>query len=152
MKRVFRFLFDAAKSLWNTIGSFVRAVWNTVSSFMSAVWDVLSHMSKPALCTLLMLFVVAVDPVLAQSFSGTDYSAGTSALEEVATQIAAYVPYVVNLCYAVAGVVAIVGAISVYIAMNNDDNDVKKKIMMTVGACIFLIAAAKGLPLFFGIS
>ena len=27
--------------------------------------------------------------------------------------------YVVNLCYALAGVVAIVGAISVYIAMNN---------------------------------
>jgi hypothetical protein len=40
-------------------------------------------------------------------------------MEEVATQIAAYVPYVVNLCYALAGVVAIVGAISVYIAMNN---------------------------------
>ena len=28
----------------------------------------------------------------------------------------------------------------------------KKKIMMTVGACIFLIAAANALPLFFGIS
>ena len=27
----------------------------------------------------------------------------------------------------------------------------KKKIMMTVGACIFLIAAANALPLFFGI-
>ena len=119
MKRVFRFLFDAAKSLWNTIGSFVNAAWNAISSFVSAVWDVLSHMSKPALCTLLMLFCFAVDPVLAQSFSGTDYSAGTSALEEVATQIAAYVPYVVNLCYAVAGVVAIVGAISVYIAIDN---------------------------------
>ena len=28
----------------------------------------------------------------------------------------------------------------------------KKKIMMVVGACIFLIAAAKALPLFFGIA
>ena len=28
----------------------------------------------------------------------------------------------------------------------------KKKIMMVVGACIFLIAAANALPLFFGIS
>ena len=27
----------------------------------------------------------------------------------------------------------------------------KKKIMMVVGACIFLIAAAQALPLFFGI-
>ena len=29
--------------------------------------------------------------------------------------------------------------------------DVKKKIMMVVGACIFLIAAAQALPMFFGI-
>ncbi len=56
------------------------------------------------------------------------------------------------VCYAIAGVVAIVGAISVYIAMNNEEQDVKKKIMMVVGACIFLIAAAKALPLFFGIA
>ena len=42
-------------------------------------------------------------------------------------------------------------AISVYIAMNNEEQDVKKKIMMVVGACLFLIAAAQALPLFFGI-
>ena len=87
----------------------------------------------------------------AQALAGTGYDAGTSALEDVATEIAKYVPYVVNLCYALAGVVAIVGAISVYIAMNNEEQDVKKKIMMVVGACIFLIAAANALPLFFGI-
>ena len=44
-----------------------------------------------------------------------------------------------------------VGAISVYIAMNNEEQDVKKKIMMVVGACIFLVAAAQALPLFFGL-
>ena len=66
-------------------------------------------------------------------------------------EIAKYVPIVVKLCYAIAGVVAIVGAISVYIAMNNEEQDVKKKIMMVVGACIFLIAAAQALPQFFGI-
>ena len=87
----------------------------------------------------------------AQALAGTGYDAGTSALEDVATEIAKYVPYVVNLCYALAGVVAIVGAISVYIAMNNEEQDVKKKIRMVVGACIFLIAAANALPLFFGI-
>ncbi len=35
---------------------------------------------------------------------------------------------------------------------HNEEQDVKKKIMMVVGACIFLIAAAQALPLFFGIS
>ena len=40
-------------------------------------------------------------------------------------EIAKYVPFVVKLCYAIAGVVAVVGAISVYIAMNNEEQDVK---------------------------
>lgn len=89
-------------------------------------------------------------PAMAQSTAG-DYSAGTTALSSVAEEIVKYVPIMVKLCYAIAGVVAIVGAISVYIAMNNEEQDVKKKIMMVVGACIFLIAAAQALPLFFGI-
>ncbi len=38
-----------------------------------------------------------------------------------------------------------------HIAMNNDEQDVKKKIMMVVGACLFLIAAAQCLPLMLGI-
>ena len=71
--------------------------------------------------------IAILSPVgaFAPSLANTGYEAGTSAMEEVATQIAAYVPYVVNLCYALAGVVAIVGAISVYIAMNNEEQDVK---------------------------
>ena len=93
-------------------------------------------------------------PVLAsaQSLSATGYEAGTSALDEVANQLVKYIPYVVNLCYALAGIFAIVGAVSVYIAMNNDEQDVKKKIMLTIGSCVFLIAAANALPLFFGIT
>ena len=87
---------------------------------------------------------------MAQNAAG-DYSAGTTALGTVTEEIAKYVPVAVKLCYAVAGVVAVVGAISVYIKMNNEEQDVKKSIMMLVGACIFLIAAAQALPLFFGI-
>ena len=82
--------------------------------------------------TLLMACVALLKPVgiFAQSLANTGYEAGTSAMEEVATQIAAYVPYVVNLCYALAGVVAIVGAISVYIAMNNEEQDVKNILVL----------------------
>ena len=96
--------------------------------------------------------MLAASPVMAvaQNAAG-DYSAGTSALSTVTTEIAKYVPFVVKLCYAIAGVVAVVGAISVYIKMNNEEQDVKKSIMMIVGACIFLVAAAQALPLFFGI-
>lgn len=100
---------------------------------------------------MLAIMLLAGAPAMAQSTAG-DYSAGTSALSSVAEEIVKYVPIMVKLCYAIAGVVAIVGAISVYIAMNNEEQDVKKKIMMVVGACIFLIAAAQALPLFFGIN
>ena len=98
------------------------------------------------------LFLTVASPAVtfAQNAAG-DYTAGTTALSTVAEEIAKYVPIVVKLCYAIAGVVAIIGAISVYIAMNNEEQDVKKKIMMVVGACIFLVAAAQALPLFFGI-
>ena len=94
--------------------------------------------------------LLAGTPAKAQSTAG-DYSAGTTALSTVADEIIKYVPIMVKLCYAIAGVVAIVGAISVYIAMNNEEQDVKKKIMLIVGACLFLIAAARALPMFFGI-
>ena len=100
--------------------------------------------------TLALMLLVGTTAAMAQNAAG-DYSAGTTALTTVTEEIAKYVPIVVKLCYAIAGVVAIVGAISVYIAMNNEEQDVKKKIMMVVGACIFLIAAAQALPLFFGI-
>ena len=99
---------------------------------------------------LAILLVSGPAALMAQNTAG-DYTAGTNALTTVAEEIAKCVPIMVKLCYAIAGVVAIVGAISVYIAMNNEEQDVKKKIMMVVGACIFLIAAAQALPLFFGI-
>ena len=100
--------------------------------------------------TLAMMLLCGTIATYAQNAVG-DYTAGTDALATVTEEIAKYVPFVVKLCYAIAGVVAVVGAISVYIAMNNEEQDVKKKIMMVVGACIFLVAAAQALPLFFGI-
>lgn len=45
-------------------------------------------------------------------------------------EIAKYVPIVVKLCYAIAGVVAVVGAISVYIAMNKEEQDVKNILVL----------------------
>ena len=127
---------------------------NKFIKFVSKVGTKVSNAWKRGKAYVVGAFATVVSPAVAsaQELAGTGYEAGTSALEEVASELVKYVPYVVNLCYALAGIVAIVGAISVYIAMNNEEQDVKKKIMMTVGACIFLIAAANALPLFFGIS
>ena len=67
--------------------------------------------------TLALMLLVGTTAAMAQNAAG-DYSAGTTALTTVTEEIAKYVPIVVKLCYAIAGVVAIVGAISVYIAMS----------------------------------
>lgn len=107
--------------------------------------------SSPRLKMFLLVLVGGSAIAFAQNAAG-DYTAGTTALGTVTDEIAKYVPYVTKLCYAIAGVVAVVGAISVYIKMNNEEQDVKKSIMMIVGACIFLVAAAQALPLFFGVT
>lgn len=76
-----------------------------------------------------LLLLVGTTAAIAQNSAG-DYSAGTTALGTVTTEIAKYVPYVVKLCYAIAGVVAVVGAISVYIKMNNEEQDVKNILVL----------------------
>jgi len=84
--------------------------------------------SKKTQMTCLMM-VCGVATLMAQTTAG-DYSAGTAALTQVSEEIAKYVPIVVKLCYAIAGVVAVVGAISVYIAMNNEEQDVKNILVL----------------------
>lgn len=124
--------------------------FSNVNVFFKGIFDKCGKaVMSPRFGTTLMLLCM-VSMVFAQNAAG-DYSAGTTALGTVTSEIAKYVPVAVKLCYAIAGVVAVVGAISVYIKMNNEEQDVKKSIMMLVGACIFLIAAAQALPLFFGI-
>ena len=83
--------------------------------------------NRMKLAALMLLCGTAV--TFAQSSAG-DYTAGTNALSTVTEEIAKYIPYVVKLCYAIAGVVAIVGAISVYIAMNNEEQDVKNILVL----------------------
>ena len=76
-----------------------------------------------------MMMVVGSVAMFAQNAAG-NYEAGTTALTTVTEEIAKYVPIVVKLCYAIAGVVAIVGAISVYIKMNNEEQDVKNILVL----------------------
>ena len=85
--------------------------------------------SSQRMKTLALMLLVGTTAAMAQNAAG-DYSAGTTALTTVTEEIAKYVPFVVKLCYAIAGVVAVVGAISVYIAMNNEEQDVKNILVL----------------------
>ena len=64
--------------------------------------------NRMKMAALMLLCGTAV--TFAQNAAG-DYTAGTNALSTVTEEIAKYIPYVVKLCYAIAGVVAVVGAI-----------------------------------------
>ena len=88
-----------------------------------------SVLSSGRLKTLVLMLLVGGGVAMAQNSAG-DYTAGTTALTTVTEEIAKYVPIVVKLCYAIAGVVAVVGAISVYIAMNNEEQDVKNILVL----------------------
>ena len=48
----------------------------------------------------------------------------------------------IKCCYAIAGVVAVVGAVETYIRMNNEDEHVKRDIITVVLVCVALIATA----------
>lgn len=111
----------------------------------SKILHFLKHPNRWVLTCLMLVVCVGV------TFAAST-TTGAGAIEQVTADIKEYVKPVQNLLYAIAGVVALGGAISVYIKMNNEEQDVKKSIMMIIGACIFLIAAAQALPMFFGIS
>ena len=85
--------------------------------------------TSPRFNSLAVMLLVGTVACLAQNTAG-NYEAGTTALTTVSEEIAKYVPIVVKLCYAIAGVVAVVGAISVYIAMNNEEQDVKNILVL----------------------
>ena len=127
-----------AKTFLCECGNFCKETARSVASFMR---------SERFACLVVMIFA-GFGVMLAQD--GVDMQTGTGALDDVTQNIAAYIGPVRKVIYAIAAVVAIGGGISVYIKMNNEEQDVKKSIMMIVGACVFLIAAATALPKFFG--
>lgn len=121
---------------------------NSVSRVIDSVFSWAdAHSTVINRCLMIALLATFTLAISAQS---TDMTTGVSALGEVSNSLKQYVQPVRVLCYALAGIIAIGGAISVYIKMNNEEQDVKKSVMMIVGACIFLIAAATFLPKFFG--
>ena len=100
----------------------------------------------PRFVAVMLLLVICTVSVEAQSMDS-----GVKAISTASDSIKKYLPVVTKLIYVIAGIIGVIGIISVYIKMNNEEQDVKKSIMMIVGACIFLIAAAQALPLFFGL-
>lgn len=74
---------------------------------------------------------------------------GAAGFSQATSEITTYKEPVKQLMYAIAAVIALVGAFNIYFKMQNGDQDVKKTIMMTIGGCVAFVAAATALPAFF---
>lgn len=101
----------------------------TKSCASASAKQIKTLVKNPRFGMVMMLLFVFTIGVFAQDAAG-NFSAGTKALTKATEEIAKYVPIVVKLCYAIAGVVAVVGAITVYIAMNNEENDIKNILVL----------------------
>ena len=129
---------------------YAQAALSASVRFLSGTLDLCEKAVRSPRFGMVVMLLLCTGIVMAQNAAG-DSSAGTTALGTVTTEIKKYVPVVVKLCYVIAAVTVVVGGLSVYHDMQNGEQDVKKKVMLLVGSCIFLIAAAQALPLFFGV-
>ena len=110
-----------AKTFLCECGNFCKETARSVASFVR---------SERFACLVVMIFA-GFGVMLAQEGGGAvAMDTGTGALEDVATNIAAYIEPARKVIYAIAAVVAIGGGISVYIKMNNEEQDVKNILVL----------------------
>jgi hypothetical protein len=81
---------------------------------------------------------------------GVDYSWGADGLAKAHDFIITMLLYTVYICYAIAGIVAVIASLQIYIKMNVGEDGIKKEILMVVGAILFIISASIVMPAFFG--
>jgi hypothetical protein len=60
-------------------------------------------------------------------------------------------PYVRALCYVIAAIIAVVGAMVVYYTMQTNPQNTAKRMTMTVGSALTFVCLSIALPQFFGI-
>lgn len=81
---------------------------------------------------------------------GVDYTWGADGLAKAHDFVITMLLYVVYLSYAVAGIVAVIASLQIYIKMNVGEEGIRKEIIMVVGAILFIIGASVFMPALFG--
>lgn len=99
---------------------------------------------------LLALALAGCCQIVNAKCGGVDYSWGADGLAKAHDFVITMLLYVVYLCYAIAGIVAVIASLQIYIKMNTGEEGVKKEILLVVGAILFIIGASIVFPAFFG--
>jgi phosphoglycerol transferase MdoB-like AlkP superfamily enzyme len=97
--------------------------------------------------SVLAVMLIATPDLLAQ-----DIGAGTTALTAANTAVRGFFGPAVNLMYAVAAIVGLIGAVKVYQKFSSGDGDTGKVAAGWFGAAIFLVVAATAISAFFGVA
>lgn len=94
----------------------------------------------------LILFAIIL---LSTSVASAD--TGASGISGAADGIVTYVPYMRALCYVIAAVIGIVGAVAVYGSMQTSPQNTSRRIFMTAGGALTFVSLSLALPQFFGV-
>ncbi len=94
-----------------------------------------------------MLFLT--QPLLANCGT-TDYSGNSGRLYNMVVFILTCCTAVLYLLYAIAALLSIYSATSIYIKMQTGEEGFTKSVIVLVGSCLFLLIATVVLPAFFG--
>lgn len=98
---------------------------------------------------LLSAFLLFTQPLMAICGT-TDYSGNSGRLYNMVVFILTCCTAVLYLLYAIAALLSIYSATSIYIKMQSGEEGFTKSIIVLVGSCIFLLIATIVLPAFFG--
>ena len=93
-----------------------------------------------------IFMILAINSLAIPGFAQT----GSEAILGASDGIYSYLPFVQGLCYVIAALIAIVGATSIYMAMQTSSQQVSKRIVTSVGSCLCFVCMAISLPQFFG--
>lgn len=106
--------------------------------------------------SLLRPFVAAVflaTSLVASARCGeVNYSWGCDALAEAAEYVLVIMEYVVGILYAIASLLALYSATSIYVKLNAGEEGFTKSVMVLVGSILFLISATLVMPALFGVN
>ena len=98
---------------------------------------------------LLSVLLLFTQPVMA-TCGTTDYSGNSGRLYNMVVFILTCCTAVLFLLYAIAAILSIYSATSIYIKMQAGEEGFTKSIIILVGSCLFLLGATIVLPAFFG--
>lgn len=91
----------------------------------------------------------ALTLALALFMTAPMYAGSSSAISNAAQEIGKWKTQVQTLIYAIAGLVAFIGALRIYNKWQNGDQDINKELMGFGGACLFLFLVPSFIGAFF---